>query len=362
MAQVMGFPRRIWMTSTADGKSTAVHPAVDTVAAILYTLGRYAIDLEDSSADTIRLRAEAWAQHVLTGSTPPQCNPAPGAGRQWGGVRDFATQVCRGQQEYTFNHINELRQALWKMLQGLRYALEQNNSADLQVDNQLTRLMQALASDSMDLLKKEVHATVALVSQAAEERHRRQCVQIDELAKHLTTLRVELAEARKEMALDPMTRLYNRASFEQHLAKILEHCQKSEQAACLLIADIDRFKAINDTYGHPTGDAVIRMVADSLVRSFPRKNDFVVRYAGDEFAVILDETTLEDAQALSKRLMDAVRSQTIITETGVKGRVTLSVGITELRRNDTSISWLARADAALYRAKKAGRDQMSVAT
>ncbi|CAK0767853.1 Diguanylate cyclase [Gammaproteobacteria bacterium] len=351
------------MTTSADGKSTAVHPAVDTVAAMLYALGRYAIDLEDLSADAVRVRADAWARHVLTGSDPPQTNSAPGGGgRQWGGVRDFTVHVCRGQQEYSNTRINELRQALWKMLQGLRTALEQNEAADLQVDNQLTRLMQALASNSMDTLKKEVQATVTLVGQAAEERHRRQSTQIDELAERLTTLRIELAQARKEMALDPMTRLYNRASFDQHLAKTVELCQSSGQAACLLIADIDRFKTINDTYGHPTGDTVIRMVSETLTRAFPRKNDFVARYAGDEFAVILAETSTDSAQSLGQRLMEGVRSQTITTETGTKGRVTLSVGLAALRRNDTPASWLARADAALYRAKQGGRDQLSVST
>ncbi|CAK0743406.1 GGDEF domain-containing protein [Gammaproteobacteria bacterium] len=350
------------MTNSADGKSTAVHPAVDTVAAMLYTLGRYAIDLEGMSADAVRLHADGWARHVLTGSPPPSTSPLPKGARQWGGVRDFTVQVCRGQQDYAVTHINELRQALWKMLQGLRTALEQNEAADLQVDSQLTRLMQALASDSIDTLKREVHATVTLVGQAAEERHRRQSSQIDELAERLTTLRVELAQARKEMALDSMTRLYNRASFDQHLTKTLELCHGSGQAACLLIVDIDRFKVINDTYGHPTGDAVIRLVAETLTRSFPRKNDFVARYAGDEFAVILAETPVDNGQSLAQKLMEAVRSQTITTETGTKGRVTLSAGLTGLHRNDTAATWLARADAALYRAKQAGRDQISVST
>lgn len=358
--------------SNSDGKTSAVHPAADTVAAMLYTLGRYAIDVNDSSADAIRLRAEAWALHVLTGSTPPQINntsphqaahiqPAGSSGRQWGAIRDFTTQICRGQQEYSLNNINELRQALWKMLQGLRTALEQNEATDLQIDNQLTSLMQALASDSLEVIKKEVHATVTLVSEAAAERHKRQCLQIDELVERLSCLRIELAEARKEMTLDPMTRLYNRASFDQALSKTLETCQSSGQPACLLITDIDRFKAINDTYGHPTGDTVIRMVAEVLIRIFPRKTDFVARYAGDEFAIILAETTLEESQVLVKRLMDTVRANTVTTETGAKGHITLSVGITNLRTNDTSSSWLARADAALYRAKKAGRDRISIA-
>lgn len=350
------------MNNEPESKSsTAIHPAVDTVAAMLYILGRYAIDHDDQSADAVRMRAEEWARHVLTGSPPPSgpLPTNPGA-RQWGAVRDFVTKVCRGQNEYSLSRINELRQALWKMLQGLRTALEQNNAADLQIDDQLTRLMQALASNSLDALKKEVHATVALVHKAAEERHRRQGYQIDELAERLSTLRIELDEARKEIALDPMTRLYNRSAFDQHLIKTVELCQNAEATAWLAIADIDRFKAINDTYGHPTGDSVIRLVADILIRSFPRKCDFVARYAGDEFAVVITDTTPDEAQSLCKRMMDTIRSQTIITESGAKGRVTISLGLVALHRNDSSAAWLSRADAALYRAKRAGRDQLSV--
>ncbi len=354
------------MTTTADAKSTAVHPAVDTVAAMLYILGRYATDLEEMSADAVRLRCDVWARHVLTGSDPPpgsNANQSAGqgasqsSGRQWGGVRDFTAQICLGQQTRT----NEMRQALWKMLQSLRTALEQDTSDQHEVDTQLTRLTQAIASNSIESLSKEVQDTVDLVRRAAKERHRYQNAQIGELAERLSALRLELAEARKEMALYPMTRLYNRASFDQHLSKTLELCHRSAQDACLLIADIDRFKVINDTYGHPTGDTVIRLVSGVLVRTFPRKNDFVARYAGDEFAVILAETSLDNGQTLAQRLMEAVRSQTVTTETGAKGRITLSVGVAALRRSDTAASWLARADAALYRAKQGGRDQFSIA-
>ncbi len=346
------------MTASSNGKTSAVHPAVDTVAAMLHTLGRYATDLEDMSADAVRLRTEVWARHVLTGSEPPPGAAGQGGGRQWGGVRDFTAQICRGQQTRT----NEMRQALWKMLQSLRTALDRDAADQQEVEAQLSRLTQAIASNSMEILNKEVQDTAELVRRSANERHRHQSAQIGELAERLTALRIELAEARKEMALDPMTRLYNRASFDQHLVKTLDLCQGSGQTACLLIADIDKFKTINDTYGHPTGDTVIRLVSGVLTRTFPRKNDFVARYAGDEFAVILAETSLDGGQALGQRLMDTVRAQTITTETGAKGRVTLSIGIAALRRNDSPANWLARADAALYRAKQGGRDQLEVAT
>jgi diguanylate cyclase (GGDEF)-like protein len=124
--------------------------------------------------------------------------------------------------------------------------------------------------------------------------------------------------------------------------------------------DVDEFKRVNDGFGHPAGDAVIKAVADCLVRTFPRRTDLVARYGGDEFAVILREAGLKEARVLAERLVTAVRALRVIYD-GREIRVSVSVGVAECVPGEMPDLWVARADAALYQAKSAGRNRWAAA-
>src|SRR5581483_8365864 len=127
----------------------------------------------------------------------------------------------------------------------------------------------------------------------------------------------------------------------------------------LVLVDVDRFKGVNDGFGHPVGDEALRAVANVLVLAFPRRSDVVCRYGGDEFAVLLRDTDAADAQRLVTRFLGAIR------ELRVEGlaalELTVSAGIAEQADGDTPEAWLARADAALYEAKSQGRDRARLA-
>ena len=132
------------------------------------------------------------------------------------------------------------------------------------------------------------------------------------------------------------------------------------QPSCLLLIDIDRFKTINDTFGHPEGDAVLRRVSDAMTRIFLRRSDFVARYGGDELAAVLRETSLKEGLALCERLMRAVRAIPMDRE-NVHFQLTLSIGASALGPGEAVAAWLERTDRALYEAKRAGRDRVVAA-
>jgi diguanylate cyclase (GGDEF)-like protein len=127
-----------------------------------------------------------------------------------------------------------------------------------------------------------------------------------------------------------------------------------------MMTDLDNLKQINDRYGHRCGDEALRVFADYLVRSFPRRSDFIARYGGDELVVILPQTRLSQSERLATRFLDGVRNIQIPCRDGTFG-VTASIGLAELKRGEDAESWLERADKALYAAKANGRNQLVIA-
>jgi len=129
------------------------------------------------------------------------------------------------------------------------------------------------------------------------------------------------------------------------------------ETACLLMIDADRFKTVNDTYGHPGGDAVLRALADSMVRCFPRKSDLVARYGGEEFAIVLPDTSAQNAKRLAERMLQSIRDLRI-PHNGQTITITVSIGVAQLGRIEAIQEWLDRGDQALYRAKVEGRNRV----
>jgi len=157
-------------------------------------------------------------------------------------------------------------------------------------------------------------------------------------------------EARQLADLDALTGLHNRRYFHETLAREVARAQRYNRSLALVVFDLDDFKAINDRIGHLAGDGVLAEAADR-VRDVVRSADVACRVGGDEFAVILPESSLKDADQLYKRLELAISARPVAQA----GRLHLSAGVTELRPDDDTISFFERADEALYRAKGAGK-------
>jgi diguanylate cyclase (GGDEF)-like protein len=157
-------------------------------------------------------------------------------------------------------------------------------------------------------------------------------------------------EARQQADLDSLTNLHNRRYFHEVLARECARAHRYGRRLALLILDLDDFKAINDRIGHLAGDHALAEAADRL-RGVVRSADIPCRVGGDEFAVVLPESSLEDAELLFRRILEAVSGRPI----GEAGKLMVSAGIAELRGGDDAASFFERADEALYRAKGAGK-------
>jgi len=160
-------------------------------------------------------------------------------------------------------------------------------------------------------------------------------------------------EARQLADLDALTGLHNRRYFHETLARECARAHRYERKLALVVFDLDDFKEVNDRIGHLAGDAALAE-AGERVRDVVRTADVACRVGGDEFAVIMPESSLEDANQLYRRILGAVSSRPL----GQAGKLFLSAGVAELRPEDDPVSFFQRADDALYRAKEAGKGRV----
>jgi diguanylate cyclase (GGDEF)-like protein len=177
-------------------------------------------------------------------------------------------------------------------------------------------------------------------------------------------LRQKLRYAEENATIDALTKLNNRRSFEARLREETAHAARHQEPFALVLVDLDHFKQVNDTFGHQEGDRVLVHVADAL-RSVLRKEDTAFRYGGEEFVVLLRATDAAHGARAADRLRAALKERPIDLGDAPESRViTFSAGVAAAEASNAfdAKDLVARADAALYRAKRAGRDRTELAT
>lgn len=168
---------------------------------------------------------------------------------------------------------------------------------------------------------------------------------------------LNIKHLKNDVALDPLTGCYNRREFNRLIEHHIAGARRHNKALSLIMFDIDHFKHVNDTYGHPAGDAVLSRIAAS-VRNAVRKGDYVIRYGGEEFVVVLPDTKLRRAMELADRLRRNLEQLDIRLPDGEIIRKTASFGVVSLKRDWDGHRLMKEADAMLYQAKTNGRNMV----
>lgn len=177
---------------------------------------------------------------------------------------------------------------------------------------------------------------------------------------HQIRAREELeAKLKHQAETDPLTGLYNRRRYEDLFLREFHRIQRYGGAMSMLVLDLDHFKQVNDNYGHGAGDIALQEIADICRRKL-RQVDIIGRLGGEEFVILLPDTNLSDAVIVSERLRQGIENTEIVAEQ-TRFNLTATIGAAELTENDHGIKDLVRrADAALYRGKRAGRNRVEV--
>ena len=192
---------------------------------------------------------------------------------------------------------------------------------------------------------------------------------VEQLRTSLNEAKVQSAELRNRLekteqlvSLDPLTALPNRRHFDTFLSDAIEEAHRKYLPLCVVMADIDHFKRLNDTFGHQTGDAVLKRFAQ-LVKSDVRSTDLVARYGGEEFVVVLKSSPLGTAFEVAESIRAKIASSRWTDPLTGKnlGSVTASFGVAEIRDGESAEQLIDRADKELYAAKKDGRNRVIIA-
>ena len=180
--------------------------------------------------------------------------------------------------------------------------------------------------------------------------------------KHLKTLvSLKTQELQELSNRDPMTNLYNRRYFNDIANTLLKLAKRHDEDLAVLMIDIDRFKVINDNYGHLTGDEVLKTTANLLLNA-TRESDITIRFGGEEFVLLLPNTNLQGAIAIAQKIRISIEKQEIQTKKEDIIKYTLSIGIAQYdSSSDKDIDDIIhRSDEALYEAKRSGRNKVVV--
>jgi diguanylate cyclase len=349
-----------------DGK------ALDAVTILVRLYGKHAFDTDMADASAIEARCDEWATRISLGaprSARDEADPAssepestvaraePGSNfRDWPGLISFIREQRRTESEYVVRSMGGFREAILCFASCLGKSIAAERESDAHLDERIGTLRRAIETRDATRIASEAERVADAVRGAIQERRQRELEEVRLLGEHVRDLREELSQARKKAEIDALTQLSNRAAFDAHLVQLASLGVLLGPSPWLAIVDLDHFKAINDNFGHPAGDEVLRQVSHCLSRTFLRKQDFVCRYGGEEFAAVLLDTTVDQMRTLTERLMQGVRDL-VVKHGPHEVQVTPSIGLAALRPGETIASWLGRADAALYRAKREGRDR-----
>lgn len=192
-----------------------------------------------------------------------------------------------------------------------------------------------------------------------EQQNARLSQQLDKSSSEVKTLTDSLEKAKRDAMTDGLTGINNRKHFDLSLRDLCAQSMESGLPLCLLMVDIDHFKKFNDTFGHQMGDQVLKLVARTM-SDVIRPGDMAARYGGEEFSVIMPNALIDDAEQIGNAIREAVASKKITKRsTGeVLGTITLSVGIGLYAPGEPLGKLVQRADAALYTAKRGGRNRV----
>jgi diguanylate cyclase len=248
----------------------------------------------------------------------------------------------------------ELRSMLNELAEDFGSITEDNTHFSGQIKDSMSHIEKAIELDEIKEIRKKITLETNSLRKTIAKKQEKDAIIIDSLTHKVKTIQGELATAKEEVLIDGLTQIYNRKAFDKKIGDAFIKKPTKKAPFTLVMVDIDRFKKINDGYGHTVGDEVLKKVASTIKKTF-RLNDFVARYGGEEFSVMIDRIDRNYIQDVCERLRVAIESMNFTIDSE-KIPTTASIGIAFSSPTDTLRTLIERSDRALYLAKESGRN------
>jgi len=266
----------------------------------------------------------------------------------------------RGQKEYLNNREKEIWDIIGLQRTAITTLSTENQEYNRKVYEQSKQIEAITMLDDIKTMKKKVIKEVEAIQATVRKKEEQDRQQMEAFAKQISRLNVELKKVKTEAMTDGLTKAYNREAFDRYIGKIVGQNTIKRSPFSLLMLDIDDFKKINDEYGHQIGDRVLVALVRKCTQ-FTRDVDFLARYGGEEFVIVLPGASLRNALKKAQRLRKAIAGTYYTPDKEKKDNgfsITVSIGASSFRKNDSVSTIIDRSDKALYQAKRTGKNRV----
>jgi diguanylate cyclase len=272
-------------------------------------------------------------------------------------------RFIEGQKRYLAEREKELKGIIDVLAKAMVTLDTDNRQYNQKIYEQSEKIEQITRLDDIKKVKQALIHEIENIRQTIQHKQDRDVKQLKILSKQVTTLNHELEKAKVELVTDGLTGIYNRKAFDRYISELMQKNTSAKTAFAILMVDIDNFKAVNDSYGHQTGDRALLALAHKC-RSLIRNEDFIARYGGEEFIIVLPNASLRNAVKKANLICKAISDTRYSLEDIQDDRLlalTVSIGVSAFQKGDTAKTVIDRADQALYTAKNNGKNRVESA-
>ncbi len=326
-------------------------------ATLLYLIDVYSkhlIDVEDHPVRKVRESFDEFARELVDPGS--KADPEKLLFR----LRQYYSGYRVDEYTYVRKTFEDFKGILWDFVEQLADDSRFQDVADKDVHSSMKELKEAVESESIDILRTKSREFIDSYVEYTSKRDENRTKRMSSIKKKLETVKKQLVEADKSMRTDHLTGAYNRKSFDENLGEQITLFDLAKGSVTLCILDIDFFKKINDNYGHDVGDFILKECVQLLQSSYGHETDFVARIGGEEFAIILQDHTVQQAVQRAEEVFEKIRKEVFVHD-GKELRFTVSMGLAQLQAGESADQWIKRADTALYDSKHTGRNKWTVA-
>jgi diguanylate cyclase len=323
-----------------------------SIEAMLHFLKSFALDLTEIRSDHFKKMVDGLAQQYASHEKPKRIE------LDFERQKEKILSFIEHQHNYIAEREKELRDIIDLLTKAMASLDVENREFYHRVYDQSEKMEQITLLDDIKKIRSALQFEVTQMREIVDLKKDQDRRQVQLLASQVDSLRQELEKTKTKSMTDGLTGAYNRQAFDDTLKDLMVRSRVMNSDLSLLMLDLDDFKKINDTYGHLIGDRVLVAFSQKCRKSI-RGDDVLARYGGEEFAIILPGASLKNALKKGRQICDAIAAARYATDSDTDEdylSVTVSIGVTACKRDDTAETLISRADKALYKAKQSGKN------